>query len=243
MRIPLLIITLLCGNLLSAQDTLSLELDNPAPRVGDKVEMSFPLDFLTDEIKGQLGEQIEMTHRSSAYGSQSDDFTQVVKFPEEGTYTVGPFHFEFNGKTWITDSITLNVAEKLPFEEGVWIRLIEDQEGNKFIIVEQLIQNKSDFSASKNQFSYTMGGVMDENTQFVEIDEISEEGISIDFTQSRSNTRREKEDDIFAPGLSYSFKKYKIKFSDDFEGTFVLQKKHLKNGPKKFKFSDISISR
>lgn len=243
MRFIFLMAGLLCFNLLSAQDTLRLLVDNPEPRIGDEVELSFSFNFFTDDLKSQLSDEIEMTNSSSVFGGQSDKFTRVIEFKRAGKHKIGPFKFDFNGRMIMTDSIVITVAEKLPFEEGVWIRLTSDQEGNKFLIVEQLIKNQSDYSENEDGFSYTVGGKMDDNTEFVEIDEIKENGVKINFRQSRSNTRTNDSDDIFAPGLSYSFKMYQIKFDENYDGTFTLKKKHLKNFPKKTSFTEINISK
>ena len=234
---------LLCFNLLSAQDTLRLLVDNPEPRIGDKVELSFSFNFFTDELKNQLDDEVEMTNSSSVFGGQSDKFTRVIEFKRAGKHTIGPFKFDFNGRIIMTDSIVIDVAEKLPFEEGIWIRLTSDQEGNNFLIVEQLIENESDYSKNKDEFSYTVGGNMDDKTEFAEIEEVSENGVEINFRQSRSNTRTNDSDDIFAPGLSYSFKKYQIEFDNDYNGTFTLKKKHLKNFPKNTSYTEINISK
>lgn len=244
MRYLLIIAGLICLNLLNAQDTLNLTLSNPEPRVGDKVELSFSFSFFTDDLENQIDDEIVMTASSSIYGiSSNDKFIRMLEFTRTGKHTIGPFKFDFNGKMIVTNSIIVNVAEELPFEEGVWIRLTSDKEGNKFLILEQLVNNTSDYSKEGNTTSYTVGGKLDENFEFAEIEPISEDGIRINFKMSKSNTRTRDNGDVYAPGLSYSFKKYQIEFDEGFDKTFVLKKKHLKYLPKNVRFSKIEIKR
>lgn len=243
MRSILFALALLCFNLLSAQDTLKLAVDNPGPRVGDEVELSFSFDFFSDHLKSQLNSEVEMKSSLSAFGSNSDKLIRRIEFTKQGKRTIGPFKFGFNGKTLTTDSISFDVAEKLPFEEGVWIRLISDYQDNKLLIVEQLVKNESDYSDNKNGFSYTIGGKMDEKTELVEIEEVSENGLEITFRSSKSKTRTKDGGDTYAAGLTYSFKKYQIEFDESFDGPFTLKKKHLINLPKKTSFDNIVISR
>ncbi|GAB5524838.1 MAG: hypothetical protein Roseis2KO_27100 [Roseivirga sp.] len=242
MRYLSIIIGLLAFNLLSAQSTLELSIDNPEPRIGDKVELSFSFSFFIDEIRTQLSDDMVMTNAANIFGTGSDKFTRVLEFKRTGKHTVGPFKFDFNGKTIITDSINIDVAEELPFEEGLWIRLTSDQSGNKFLIVEQLVGNQSDYTEKENGFAYTVGGKLDEGTEFAEIEDLYEDGVTISFKQSRSNTRTSDQGDVFAAGLSYSFKKYKVEFDEGFNGVFTLKKKHLKNLPKKTSFKKLEIN-
>ena len=239
----LLITGLFCFNFLSAQDTLKLTLDNYEPRVGDKVELSFSFNFFTDELKNQLADDVEMINSSSVFGNRSPKLIRVLKFSKPGKHTVGPFKFEFNGKKIVTDSIVVDVAEKLPYEEGVWVRLTTDNKGNKYLIVEQLIQNKSNFSKKKKTSSFTVGGDLGDGEEFAEVDKISEKGINFIFRSSRTNTRTKDDESLFGIGLSYSYKKYKIDFDDSFMGEFTLKKKHFKNLPRKKSFDSIIITR
>ena len=243
MKNILLIIGILCFNLLKAQDTLKLTIDNPEPRVGDKVELSFLFNFFTEDLKGQLNDDIILSNFPDFFGSQNDNFTKTIEFTKTGFKTIGPFKFDFNGRTIITDSIIIDVAEKLPFKEGLWIRLTSDHEGGRFLIIEQLITNKSDYTQNERGTTYTIGGKLNENIEFTEIEEINEDGIKIEFRQSKSNTVTNNSEDFSTPGLTYSYKKYEVKFHEEFNDTFILKKKNLKNFPKKVSFSNIEIKR
>lgn len=243
MRNILLIIGLVSINIANAQDTLMLSLDNSSPRVGDKVELSFSFDFFTRDFADQMSDDIIVSNSSSIFGAASDDFMRTLEFTQTGTQTIGPFKFDINGKTILTDSITIDVAKALPFKEGAWMRITSDPEGNKYLIIEQLIKNESNYAETDNGYTYSVGGEMNEKTEFAELGEIYEEGLSINFRQSKSNTRTNDDEDIFAPGLSYSYKRYHIETTDRFSGTFALKKSHFKNLPKKAYATDLVITK
>lgn len=184
-----------------------------------------------------------MTNSFSVFGDSNDKFIRVIEFMNKKKYTVGPFKFDFNGKAILTDSIIIDVVEKLPFKEGVWIRYISDNNENKFLVVEQLIKNELNYSEDKDELSFTITNKIDDKTEFVEIEEISENGIKVNLKQTKNNIRTKDSNDIFAPGLSFSFKKYQVELNESYDGTFKLKKKHLKNFPKKTSFTEIIITK
>jgi hypothetical protein len=222
MKHLLLFIGLIISNLLSAQDTLKLMLNRPAPRVGDEVELSFSLNFLTEDLKRQLNDEIELGNSPYAYSGIKDAFLKTIQFNSPGKHTIGPFQFNFNGKSIITDSIVVDVAQKLPFEKGVWVRVVSDADGKQYIIIEQLSRNL---------------------TNLAELKAIAEKGIEISYAASISSSRRRESEDKSGPKLSYSYKKYRIDFSDDFNEPFILKKEHFSNFPKKAEFKEIAVSK
>jgi len=232
-----IILTLIFPDLIvCGQNKIELQINNPEPRVGDEVKLTLDANFLIDEIKIQSDTTIKFV--TSSFGLNSSEFSTAIEFSKSGSYLLGPYEFIFNGKKFISDSIKVNVKEMLPYEEGIWVRFVPAGE-SRYIIVEQLIENKSDFKTRKDGFTYTVGGVAVED--FAEIIEVSDDKVEIDFRSSRQNNRVPKDSELFSPGFSYSFRKYEIKFLNGFEGPFKLEKKHFTNFPKKGKFKTIEI--
>ena len=132
----------------------------------------------------------------------------------------------------VTNSIELNVAEELPFKEGVWVRYIETEK-EKYIIVEQLLSVKTDYKKNSDGFSYSIGGNMNDYN-FVEIMDSPTKGLDVMMKYSQSKPKG-KNGNIFDASMMYSFKKYIVTTTDDFKGKFELKEKHLKNIPKKTK--------
>lgn len=230
-------------NLIAQQETLKLKLDNYEPRVGENVKLSFDFEFFTKSFEQQLNPNIIIVDNLSLMGLNESEFSKTIKFPKAGNTTVGPFKFNINGKDYVTDSISLRVLDKLPFKEGFWCRLVTDNHGNKFLILEQYTQNEITYTKTKDGFSVSEKVKKGAPSDPVEIVKIQEKGIEINFAYSSSSTVHPDDFDFSKPGMSYSIKKYQIVFDEDFSGSFTLSVNHLKNLPKQFSFDDILITR
>lgn len=231
---------ILVNTAIQAQDTLKLKINNPQPRVGESVDLSFSMSFFADEIALQLDTGIKITNEVSMFISNPDIFGKTLIFNNIGQYIIGPFEFDFNSKHFVTDSIIVNVAPKLPMEEGVWVRYVESN-GTKYIILEQLIRNKSDLKKKKDGYSYTVGGKMDKKDEFVELVEEPENGVHINSNYSSKSNKIDKNADPTNPGFSYSYVKYEISSDESYKGVFKLRKKYFTNLPKKAKIEEIEI--
>ncbi|MFD2567332.1 hypothetical protein [Pseudotenacibaculum haliotis] len=226
---------------LFGQEKLSIEIDNPQPRVDQRVTFSINIDFLASYLKKELGKNIELTRSKSIFGSQSDDFERVVVFKKAKKYKVGPFNFEFNGKKYTTNTIEIKVLPKLPMEEGLWLRLAEF-EGDKYLILEQLVKNRPNKTINENGgYTHTIGGVKPEGIELADLNENLTEGIHLDFYSSSSNTLTPEGAELFDIGYTYSIKKYEITFDENFEGDYKISEKDIKNLPKIFNIGKIRL--
>ncbi len=224
------------------QKKLQIEIDNPEPRVGQSVTFSINVDFLTDYLKKELGKNVDFTRSTSIFGMQSDDFKRVIIFQKAKKYEIGPFDFEFNGKKYSTEIIEVNVLPKLPMENGLWLRITES-DGQQYLILEQLISNESNKIDNENGYSQTIGGVKPEGKEFAELNEELTEGVELSNYSSSSNTLNLEEAGLFDVGFSYSIKKYKIKFEENFNGEHIISETDFNNLPKKFDIGKIKIKK
>ena len=241
-RITLLLL-IFCSLNAIGQKKLEIEIDNPEPRVGQSVTFSINVDFLTDYFKKELGRNIEFTRSTSIFGMQSDDFERVIIFEKAKKYEIGPFDFEFNGKKYTTESIEVNVLPKLPMENGLWLRITEF-DGQKYLILEQLISNESNKTNNENGgYSHTIGGVKPEGKEFSELNEELTDGIELSNYSSSSNTLRPENAELFDVGFSYSIKKYKIKFDENFNGEYIISEKDFTGLPENFDIGKIKIEK
>lgn len=232
---------ILCSLHTIAQEKLKLEINNPEPRVGQRIQLSIDIQFISDYIEKGLKKNIKTTR--SLHGIQSNDFKKTIVFEKSKKYTIGPFNFEFNGKEYTTNSIEVNVLPKLPLENGLWVRLTE-LEGEKYLILEQLISNESNKSSNESGgYSHTVGGVKPQGIEFASLLEVPVKGIEFWNYSSESYTIRPEDAELFDVGFSYSMKKYKIKFDEDFIGTYMLSTEDIENLPKEFKIGKISIEK
>ena len=102
MKKQILFALIFCAFQSFAQEKVELKIDNPQPRVGQEVTISFDIDFLSDFFQNDLDKNIEVTEANSLFGGYSDEFSRVIKFRKAKTYTIGPFEYSFNGKKYKT---------------------------------------------------------------------------------------------------------------------------------------------
>ena len=236
-----LLLFIICSIKTFGQEKLKIEIDNPEPRTGQSVTFSINVDFLANYLKNEFGKSIELTRSKSIFGSQSDDFERVIVFNEAKKYKIGPFNFEFNGKKYTTNIIEVNVLPKLPMKEGLWLRLAEF-EGDKYLILEQLIKNKSNKIENENGgYSHTIGGVKPEEIELADLNETPIKGINLSFYSSSSNTITPDGAGLFDVGYTYSIKKYKVEIDESFDGNYKISEKDIKNLPSIFNIKKIKL--
>lgn len=232
------------GPVLIAQERLTMEIDNPAPRVGDKVEFTIDFSFLDEFISDELGDDIEI-EEDAFHLSQISGIKKTISFKKKGRQVVGPFNFELNGQSFETDSIIVDVAEKLPFEEGVWIRFVTDSKDKRYIILEQYMKNKVKIKTKKKRGKRINSSVpkIDDN-EMVELMDINEKGVSIGSRFSSILTRYPESADQFSreSGMRYKRAQYEIKLSVDFKEPFEVNEKYVKNLPNNVSFTPVVIN-
>ena len=215
----------------SAQETIKLKVDNPAPRVGDAVKISFSLQFLSDRLANQLNKGVELVAPSYVYGDSIalSDFQRNVTFEYSGRQVLGPFRFNINGKEIGTDSIVLEVGEKLPIKESISVRYVEFSE-KKYLIVEQYIpENKQ---AIKNTGS----------DEFAEIMEKPAKGVLLKMESLTRRSGTPNVEEKTSPALIYISRRYEVVLGEDFDGTFLLSSKYFINLPEDAVITPIEIN-
>jgi hypothetical protein len=225
------------------QSNLKIEIDNPEPRVGESVMFSINIDFLKNNIQEKLGSEIELTRSTSVHGLQSDDFERVIIFNKVGLNKVGPFEFEFNGKKYVTNQVEINVQPKIILEDNLMVRIAE-LNGQKYIIIEQLVKNIA--KTERNEFgdmTTYLGGATPDNFEFANLNEDLDKNIELDDFNSSSETLNPENSKLGESGFSYSKMRYRINFSKDFKGEYILTEKDFKNFPKNHKLKPIIIKK
>ena len=224
-----------------AQTKLDLNIDNPEPRMDEGAEISFDFTFFADEVARQLGAGVILTGESSLLTKPNKKFTRIIKFKKAGEQTIGPLAFEINGQRYVTGSIKVHVLEPLPFEEGVWVRVVE-QEGKKYLYVEQMMTGTLESMQEGMAMSNATADLGDGNTIFAEPEASPVSGLRFKFRGANSRTKYNTESGD-SSGFTYSFRKYEILIKRDFKGSFTLTKKHMTNMPKKVKMQEIEIKK
>lgn len=225
---------------LQAQTNINIKISNPQPRVEDELTMTMEVDLMGDLLKSKLDKNIEIRRSYGLFSSKN--ITKTIAFTKEGTYSIGPFEFTFNGEKYTTNSVEVEVISKIPKEEGVWLRYIR-HEGEQFIILEQLIANESDARQTENGFTQTIGGSLPEDDSFAEINLELTSGLTLYNSGSATRTIQKEGADFMAPGFSYSRKKYKVQYDDSFTGEYKFTSRNMKNLPKNVKIEEFVIAK
>ena len=204
---------------------------------------SINIDFLKDNIQEKLGSEIKLTRSTSVHGMQSDDFERVIVFNKVGLNKVGPFEFEFNGKKYVTNQIDINVQPKIVLEESLMVRIAE-LNGQKYIVIEQLVKNIA--KTARNEFGEMttyLGGLAPANFEFVKLNEEIKRSIELDDLNTSSETLTPENSKYGEIGFSYSRIRYRINFNKDFKDEYILTEKDFINLPKNYKLKPIIIKK
>lgn len=222
-----------------SQETLKLEINNPQPRVGQTISLKFDISFFTDFIESQIERKSKV--ETSILYSSTNKFERNLIFQEAGVHIIGPLHFNINNKNYSTDTLMVTVVKPLLPQEGLWVRYVE-QNGRKYMLVEQMTANGFSYQEKENGFSYTMKAELDEGEELAELVDVSVKGVRFNFRNSSTKFVRSEGAKMSEPGFRYSFKKYDIEFDDSFSGELKLLKKHFINFPAKTKLKKIIIT-
>jgi len=241
-KLSLLLIILFSLNVIG-QKKIEIEIDNPEPIVGESVTFSLNADFLTDNLKKGLGNDIELTRSTSISGMQSDNFERVIIFNKVGFNKVGPFEFEFNGQKYVSNQIEINVQPKIVLEESLEIRIAKLKE-IKYIIIEQLVKNVAKTEANEfGNITTYLGGVTPENFEFATIQENLGKKIELDDRNTSSETLNSENPKLGEIGFTHSIIRYRINFDEDFKGEYKLTEKDFTNLPKNYKLKQLILKK
>lgn len=230
-KITILFLLLINISTLKAQE-VKLETNYPEPRVGQSFNITLQLDFIEDYLKESLQDGLELSKKFAF-----SDYSRDIKANEAGQYTIGPLSFEFNGKTYKSDSITINVIEPLTKKEGIWIRQVEFDE-TTFLILEQFI-NK-DWDTKDDKDGNTFMSISSEDIEFASIQENPIDGLTFSRRHSITNTMPIDDKDRFGPSLGYSRQIYVV--TNQTGKQIELKKKYFENFPKNTKLHELKIN-
>ncbi|HMU68625.1 MAG TPA: hypothetical protein PK511_05500 [Chitinophagales bacterium] len=220
--LSLIALSLIVNNILFSQDTLILKLNNPAPRVGQSVDLSMQVNMVLDAMRSTMDSTI--TFESTFQGGEKF-LTQTLVFSDTGKHILGPFKFDINGKSYITNTLEINVAPELPLTEGIWIRVVENN-GNQILIVEEQIKksepkSRISFGSKKSDFDYY--GNQNSFEKFAYLNS-EPEGAAIEFNRYWMQT-------YDSSNLSFFTGLYNIYFLEDSGVVYTLGAKDFINLP------------
>jgi hypothetical protein len=193
-----------------------LDIDNPAPRAGDDIRVTFGLD------KDQ-GTDLQGDARSKKDRTGFGDIKITTTLADTGTMVIGPFRFTIRNKEYTTQVLTIQVYPPLPSEakDGIWIRQV-DFNGDHFLIIEQRVSGQRK-KEQKQDAEITIGFSSD--SQFASLDEDKFEANGLDIISSSSRSGKHGHD------VSFTVATFKFKKTPAFKGKLKIDRKVLRDVP------------
>lgn len=224
--------------LLGVGQVAILEIKNPAPRIGDGVDVS--VSFEKKKIKridGPMSSEEFSTEVENQLGSADINFrTQLL---DTGLVKVGPFKFEINGKKFTTDVVTIRVYPNLPrVTDGIWMRIVTFK-GDVILLLEQRFSH--DWITENN--GHSSRRIDAEGVNFARLDEYKLYGLGVELKNLGSRISSSiARDEILGTGVvSYQLTQYKLIKLDTFKNQIVITKDLFNDFPKDVDIDKIEI--
>jgi hypothetical protein len=193
-----------------------LDIDNPAPRAGDDIRVTFGLD--KDQSKDLPGDA-----RSKKDRTGFGDIKITTTLADTGTMVIGPFRFTIRNKEYTTQVLTIRVYPPLPSDakDGIWIRQV-DFNDDHFLIIEQRVSGQRK-KEQKQDAEITIG--FNSDAQFASLDEDKFEANGLDIISSSSRSGKYGDD------VSFTVATFKFKKMPSFKGKLKIDRKVLRDVP------------
>ena len=225
-------LSLLLFNSLAAQE-LKLNVSNHQPRVGEVVSITINIDFLHDQIDAQLNDELQLDDATFMEKRLSRSFTAS----KPGTYNIGPISFTFNGKSFTSNQLTIEVIEALPSAEGFWLRHVTAGNNEEFIIIEQHLPQKPSKEKTRTEKirDFDTNAYQPNISSLVKPIEKPAKGLEIKLNSSWSKSAEGTNNLVFTRQI------YTVKKNNEFEGSFTFDNTHFENLPPKVKLPLLTI--
>lgn len=212
---------------------IQLKVDNTEPRMWQEITLTIETRFFEEFLKSTFTDSIELKQTYS-----NKDLKKTIIPKRLGLMTIGPIQFDFNGVTYFSNSITINVISNLSDEEGVWIRKLRIDTAD-YIVIEQISTIKPVITSSPNTWNTEWKATQENLAKLIK----EPDDDDIEFFQSRSGMGGHPDKSKgYPPSISYSYKFYEIRKGSKFKGNFKLKERHFESLPKGTKIPDIVIN-
>ncbi len=216
----------------SLAQNIQIKIDNSEPRLGQEINLTIETNFFEEFLKRTFTDSIEFKQTFS-----NKELTKTIVAKQLGPMTIGPLRFEFNGVTYLSNSIIINVIPNLTDKEGVWIRKLKI-DSKDYIVIEQISIIKPVTTGSGNTWNTEWKSTEENLVKLIK----EPENEDIEFFEGRSGMGGHPDKNKgYSPSISYSYKFYEIKKGSGFKGVFRLKEKHFENLPKGTKIPEIVI--
>ncbi len=231
---------LCCFTLGCALGQSMLEPQNPAPRVGDQLDVTLyfekeNLQWLENKMAKTEAENERLANNRVATGALR--LNHVLA--DTGQITVGPLSLTFQGTTFTTEPLVLTVSPALPknIGDGIWIRSVQFK-GFYYLIIEQRIANQ--WKKQEDEEAITLSTM---DVVFAEIDQEKLEGKGLNIVSNSSSSDNQQVDK--SAGFGAGSSAYKITILKYLRTplfkSFKLDKKFFSNLPKNIVPAEVVI--
>lgn len=233
---PFLFLIALFACLNCYSQKLELSLSVPQPRLGEQFDVSFNIDTISKGVFRLDTNKFKInSYGSSGTGLQCSVNLTAVK---AGENELGPFDFNFNGKTYKTNKIKFTIADSLPtVAQGLWIRKLPVDDTTVYIMLDQ-IQHVGTVVTRKDENTITSAPAADADESdtklALDVDNARVEEWGSSSTTAPDFTNGKK-------GNRSSYKCYKVTILDK-KKPLVLSRSVFKNLPVYYQFKDIIVN-
>ena len=233
---PFLFLLTLFGCLNCYSQALPLSLSVPQPRLGERFEVSFNADTLSNEIFSIDTNKFKVESYNTV--GSIPTFTVSLKALKIGQNEVGPFKFSFNKKVFITTKLTFTVAVSLPdVKAGLWIRKLQINDSMVYIMIDQkqsahtVVTQKTDntINAKADVDGGESDASLNDDIENARVEEWGSNSLTMpDFIHNDN-------------GYHKSYKCYRITILDKTK-PLILKRQVFNNLPGNYQFKDIVIN-
>ena len=245
MRYKLLLIFCFVATYTLNAQKLVTSIDNPAPRLGEAIELSYSLittqTLVEEDEEDELDLWEEMPNNQTiTLGSGTMNLLNYTN--NIGLVKIGPLSININGQIYLTDTITIYVHPELPHNtNGVWIRLAKMNNETYLILEQQLVKNKDNFHLFSLE-AFENDGV-DFDFAKINVKAVTSENLTI--SKLSSSLRL-----ITSFGSGYNsptevlYKKiiYRLDYNENYQLDFILTNEHILNFPENAQIEPILLN-
>lgn len=239
-----LLLTTLTTSLSVFGQNSKLETNNPIPRQGDEIEITFSInkaDLGHLELKEKKTKEEYNAIWDNNLGSGSFKIKKLMT--DTGNVKIGPFSFTIEDEVYTTNTLVIKVYPKLPndIKDGIWIRYTKYNDKG-YIIVEQRVPNNPKVENTSTGRTVTMDN---DGIKFAELDQEKFEAFGVDINYSSTNssmqTLEKSDKDIFSGTVSYKISTYTFKFKPNFKGPVKVDKSLFNDFPENLMTKNIEV--
>lgn len=231
----ILLVSLLVSTniLLFAQDVI-LDVTSPIQRIGENLTIHYEITPTAFQIETKSNEKpVPETCKTPDYSIGKGSFRLTQKLDTTGTYTIGPFSFNVEGKSYKSSTLTLNIFPELPKStSGLWLNYVNFNKKH-FFVIEHRVEGRH-----ITRPDYT--NLRKKDTVFVALkDSIFNDEI-MGIISKKYTSKTSKIENKWYTQKTYI---YELWLANSYKNDFLIDEKHLINLPSTTKVEAVLIKK